>query len=285
MRELSLQNLIQRADELPEVPQIAFRAIELLNDPDTEVSHLAEVIASDQALTAKVLRLCNSAYYGLSRNVTTISEAVMIVGFSSVKSLVLMITTQSTLNKGLLGYKIGPGEFWRHSLCTAESARVLAQQIAYPKTEEGFIAGLIHDIGKMVLNQYALPEVYRATNLSQKEHIPIHQAEQRILGFDHAEAGASLAERWNFPAVLVDSIRFHHDLSQSLQQDQPLSFIVAIANLMAQFIEAPENRIWTELEASKQLEPLHLTITDLKGLLPEIERRVAKTREMILSVG
>ncbi len=285
MRELSLQNLIQRADELPEVPQIAFRAIELLNDPDTEVSHLAEVISSDQALTAKVLRLCNSAYYGLPRNVTTISEAVMIVGFSSVKSLVLMITTQSTLNKGLLGYKIGPGDFWQHSLCTAESARVLAQHIDYPKTEEGFIAGLIHDIGKMVLNQYALPEVYRATNLSQKEQIPIHLAEQRILGFDHAEAGAGLAERWNFPPILVDSIRFHHDLLQPLQIESPLAFIVAVANIMAQYIEGKEAQIWVDLETSEQLAQLNLTVADLKGLLPEIEQRVFKTREMIMSVS
>ena len=144
---------------------------------------------------------------------------------------------------------------------------------------------MIHDIGKMVLNQYALPEVYRATNLSQKEQIPIYLAERRILGFDHAEAGAGLAERWNFPPVLVESIRLHHDLAQPLTIDNPLSFIVAIANLMGQFIDDGNSQVWSDLAACEQLAELKLTVADLKGLLPEIEQRVSKTRDMIMTVS
>lgn len=286
MRELTLHNLINRVDELPEVPQIAFRAIQLLNNPDTEVSSLAEVISSDQALTAKLLRLCNSAFYGLPRKVTTISDAVMIVGFSSIKSLVLMITTQSTMNKGLLGYKIGPGEFWHHSLGTAETSRFLAQHIRYEKPEEYFIAGLIHDIGKMVLNQYALPEVYRATNLHQKERIPIHIAEQRILGFDHAEVGGALAERWNFPPVLVESIRRHHSLEPYYVDSQAVALptVVGVANLLSMAVEHNLSYIWTELQNHCALlqKILHLDVEDLRTLLPSIEAKVAETSELIM---
>lgn len=287
MRELTLQNLINRVDELSEVPQIAFRAIELLNNPDTDVSGLAEVISSDQALTAKLLRLCNSVYYGLPRKVTTISEAVMIVGFTSIKSLVLMITTQSTLNKGLLGYKIGPGDFWRHSLNTAETARFLAQKIGYAKPEESFIAGLIHDIGKMVLNQYALPEVYRATNLAQKERLPIFQAEQKILGFDHAEVGAGLAERWNFPPVLVESIRRHHSFEpyQEGTVTQLLPSLVGLSNLIAkQSPQAPE-ALWLQLKShSTLLLDMQLSVEQLKTWFPEIEHKMLDAWEMIITM-
>lgn len=288
MRELSLYNIINRVDELPEVPQIAFRAIQLLNNPDTEVSSLAEVISSDQALTAKVLRLCNSAYYGLPRKVTTVSEAVLIVGFSSIKSLVLMITTQSTMNKGLLGYKIGPGEFWRHSIGTAETARLLAQHIRYEKPEECFIAGLIHDIGKMVLNQHALPEVYRATNLSQKERLSVHMAEQRILGFDHASIGAALAERWNFPPVLVESIRRHHSLEPLYLDGAQVTLptIVGVSNLLSQAIDTNAPACWQQLEEQKEIlkQQLALTVEDLQSLTPMIRKRVEETSELVMLV-
>lgn len=286
MRELSLYNIINRVDELPEVPQIAFRAIQLLNNPDTDVSSLAEVIGSDQALTAKVLRLCNSAYYGLARKVTTVSEAVVIVGFSSIKSLVLMITTQSSMNKGLLGYKIGPGEFWRHSIGTAETARLLAQHTRYAKPEECFIAGLIHDIGKMVLNQNALPEVYRATNLSQKEQLAIHIAEQRILGFDHAGIGAALAERWNFPPVLVESIRRHHSFEPLVVEGEAstLPLIVGVSNLLSQAIDSNAPASWHQLEEISELiaQQLELSLEDLRRLAPMIRKRVEETSELVM---
>jgi putative nucleotidyltransferase with HDIG domain len=284
MRELTLQNLINRVDELPEVPQIAFRAIQLLNNPETDVSSLAQVISSDQALTAKVLRLCNSAFYGLSRQVTTISEAVVIVGFSSLKSLVLMLTTQSSMNKGLLGYKIGPGEFWRHSLNTAEITRFLAQHTGANNPEEAFIAGLIHDIGKMALNQYALPEVYRATNLSQKERLPIHEAETQVLGFDHADVGAALTERWNFPPVLVEAIRRHHSFAAYAPTGTPeaLPLLVSTANLLAQSLEHDHPLNWNELQGrAPLLDPLGLSVEQLRNLLPGLRQRVTEANEML----
>lgn len=289
MRELTLHNLINRVDELPEVPQTAFRAIQLLNNPDTAVSNLAEVISSDQALTAKLLRLCNSAFYGLERKVTTISEAVIIVGFSSIKSLVLMITTQSTLNKGLLGYKMGPGEFWRHSLGTAEASRCLALHIGHEKPEECFIAGLIHDIGKMVLNQYALPEVYRATNLHQKERIPLHMAEQRILGFDHAQVGGALAERWNFPPILVESIQRHHSMETYMEQGKIITLptLIGVADLVSKAVEHEDSYVWADLQSHSHIlqNVLNLNLEEIKALLPSIKTKIEETSELIMHLN
>lgn len=283
MRELTLHNLIHRVDALPEVPQVAFRVIQLLNIPDTAVSQLAELIGADQALTAKLLRLCNSAYYGLSRKVTTVPEAIMIVGFSAVKSMVLMITTQSTMNKGLLGYKIKPGEFWRHSLGTAESARLIAKTTQDPREEESFTAGLIHDIGKMVLNQCALPEVYRATNLMQKENISIYAAESRILGFNHAEAGATLADRWKFPPLLVNAIRYHHEF-ENLTEDN-LPFIIAVANITAELLHEETPYHWERLARHQHLisSRLGLNLEGIKALLPQIRAQIDKTSDLVMT--
>jgi HD-like signal output (HDOD) protein len=288
MRELTIESILSRVDELPEVPQIAFKAIQLLNNPDTQVSHLAEVISSDQALTAKLLRLCNSAFYGLARKVTTISEAVMIVGFSSIKSLVLMITTQTTMNKGLLGYKIGPGEFWTHSIGAAEVSRVLGQMIDYPEPEECFIAGLIHDIGKMVLNQYALPEVYKATNLHLKSQIPLYEAEKAILGFDHAAIGGALTEQWNFPPVLVESIRRHHTFESYYESGvlHPLPLIVATANLLVDlFHEKGEARQKFLAHEALISEVLDIDEAYLPELLPDLQRRVEETSQLAMLIN
>lgn len=285
MRELSIRNILNRVDELPEVPQTALRVIQLLNDPDTDVTSLADVISSDQALTAKVLRLCNSAYYGLSRKVTTISEAVMIIGFSSIKSLVMMITTQSTLNKGLLGYKLNAGYFWEHSIGTAEISRHLATQLKHREPEECFIAGLIHDIGKMVLNQYALPEVYKATNLHQKEQIPVFEAEQQILSFDHADIGGALAERWNFPPMLVESIRRHHSFEPLYEGNQIdlLPTLVATANLLAKMLSQDASaRLQFEQHAALIEETLGIRVGDLDQLLPILLKKVNETRQLAL---
>ncbi|MBT9548879.1 MAG: HDOD domain-containing protein [Candidatus Sericytochromatia bacterium] len=285
MRELSIRNILNRVDELPEVPQTALRVIQLLNDPDTDVASLADVISSDQALTAKVLRLCNSAYYGLSRKVTTISEAVMIIGFSSIKSLVMMITTQSTLNKGLLGYKLNAGYFWEHSIGAAEISRYLAVQLKHREPEECFIAGLIHDIGKMVLNQYALPEVYKATNLHQKEQIPVYEAEQQILSFDHAAIGGALAERWNFPPMLVESIRRHHTFEPLYDNGKIdlLPTLVATANLLVKMLhEDTTARLRFEQHAPLIEEVLGIRVLDLEKLLPILAKKVDETRQLAL---
>jgi HD-like signal output (HDOD) protein len=285
VRELSIRNILNRVDELPEVPQTALRVIQLLNDPDTDVASLADVISSDQALTAKVLRLCNSAYYGLSRKVTTISEAVMIIGFSSIKSLVMMITTQSTLNKGLLGYKLNAGYFWEHSIGAAEISRYLGVQLKHREPEECFIAGLIHDIGKMVLNQYALPEVYKATNLHQKEQIPVYEAEQQILSFDHAAIGGALAERWNFPPMLVESIRRHHTFEPLYDNGKIdlLPTLVATANLLVKMLHKDTTaRLPFEQHAPLIEEVLEIRVLDLDKLLPILAKKVDETRQLAL---
>lgn len=287
MRELTIESIITRVDELPEVPQIAFKVISLLNNPETDAGDLAEAISTDQALTAKLLRLCNSAFYGLQRKVKTISEAVVIVGFGTIKSMVMMITTQGTMNKGLIGYRIGPGELWNHSLGTAEVAKNLAAKVGYREPEEAFIAGLIHDIGKMVLNQHALPEVYKATNLFQKGEMPLDQAEQLILGFDHAAIGAALVEKWNFPMVLVESIRFHHNFNlvkDSNDNISQLPVVVGLANLMMHmFVDEKAYEAFANHQVLIE-QVLGITDTMMPGLITELKQKVQQANSLAMAI-
>jgi putative nucleotidyltransferase with HDIG domain len=289
VRELSLNSLLDRVDELPEVSHTAFQVIQLLNDPDLDVHHLAELISTDQVLTTKVLRLCNSAYYGLARHVSTISEAVRVVGFSALKSMVFMITTQNTQNKGLIGYRISAHDFWEHSIATAAIARILVQSVGYSEPEEAFIGGLIHDIGKLVLNQGALPEVYKASQLSQQAQILLYQAENRVLSFNHAQVGAALLERWNFPPVLIAALRYHHTFECYLEHDRvhPLPTAVATANLLATMLKASDERARSLFRTHAEViaEVLQVCETDLEELLPRCQFQIEETRQMALMMS
>lgn len=231
MRSVTLESILSQVDNLPELPQVASKILQLLNDPGSSSHDLARVIASDQALTAKVLRLANSAYYGVSRKVTTVNDAVTILGFSALKSLILIATAYGAVSQSLIGYGLKAGELWLHSLLSAELSKLLAERTQVAEPEEAFTAGLLHDIGKVALNQLVLPEIYRAVRMVEHEGIPLYEAEVEILGFHHGTVGACLAEKWNLPAILCEAIGQHH--TPSLASPALLPSTVALANALA----------------------------------------------------
>lgn len=231
MRSITLEAILSQIDNLPELPQVATKVLQLLNDAGSSSHDLARIIASDQALTAKILRLANSAYYGVSRRITTVNDAVTILGFSALKSLILIATAYGAVSQSLMGYGLKAGELWQHSLLTAELSRCLAEKTLFAQPDEAFTAGLLHDIGKVALNQLALPEIYRAVKLSENQSIPLHEAELAILGFHHGTVGGHLGDKWNLPGVLCEAIAQHH--TPSLTAPHQLSATVALANALA----------------------------------------------------
>lgn len=288
MRELTISSIVNRVNQLPETPQIAFKVIRLLNDPDFEMDDLADVLSTDQALTAKLLKLCNSAYYGLSRKVTTVTEAIMVLGINTVKSIVLAVTTKNSMNRGLMGYRMESGELWQHSLNNAEVCRFLATKIDYYEPEEAFIAGLLHDVGKIILNEHALPEIYKATNLHLDENISLDQAERTILSFDHAAIGAALAEKWNFPIVLVEAIRNHHSLSPDPDCDDntyTLTIICGLANILVNmFTDDKAYEVFAQHKAVIE-ETAGITESMLPSLLPELKQHVVEVNQLAMAIA
>lgn len=210
MSVLSVDEVAARIAELPMLPASVGEVIAACEDPDVTVGQLSQRILHDQELTASILKLANSALYGLSRRVATVTEAVVLLGFATIKSLAISSHTYRLLNRSLPGYGLRRGEIWRHSIAVAMTARRLAVEIHLAPVEEAFVAGLLHDVGKTVLSTYMEIAFDDVMQLVREERIPFTEAEQRLLGFDHAELGARVARAWNFPPELVEAIRCHH---------------------------------------------------------------------------
>ena len=197
-----LDNLIRQVQDLPSLPIAVTRVMQLTNDPKAGLSDVAHALASDQGLAARVLKLANSAYYGSSRRIGTVSEAVVILGMRTTRNLTLATSCQDMLEREVQGYFLPRGALWRHSLACAAAAQNLARRAHFRGTEEAFVAGLLHDIGKVVMSAYLKAEFAQVLTRVAKGRLTFSDAEREVLGFDDAEVGARLLERWNLPSTL-----------------------------------------------------------------------------------
>ena len=210
MDDLRLDALVRQVRDLPALPAAVVRVMQLTDDPKAGMADVARALASDQSLAVRVLRLANSAFYGSSRRISTVSEAVITLGMRTTRNLVMATSCQEMLEQGVPGYALPRGALWRHSLACASAAQALAQRARYRATEEAFVAGLLHDIGKVVLDTYLKDQFVHVFVRAVGGTLTFAEAEREVLGFDHAEAGARLLERWNLPASLVTAVRWHH---------------------------------------------------------------------------
>ena len=199
--------------ELPPMPSSIQEVISACDDQDMTVGQLSQVVLRDQNLTANILKLANSSFYGHARRVTTVTEAVVMLGFSAIKSLAISSHTARLLSGSLPGYGLQQGELWRHSISVAFTARRLAVEVQLAPVEEAFVAGLLLDIGKTILSSYMENAFDEVTRISQERRVPFHEVEAELLGFDHAELGAQIASSWSFPPELEEAIRYHHSPS------------------------------------------------------------------------
>jgi putative nucleotidyltransferase with HDIG domain len=223
-----LDDLIRQVRDLPSLPIAVTRVMQLTNDPKAGLSDVAHALASDQGLAARVLKLANSAYYGSSRRIGTVSEAVVILGMRTTRNLTLATSCQDMLEREVQGYFLPRGALWRHSLACAAAAQNLARRAKFRGTEEAFVAGLLHDIGKVIMSAYLKAEFAQVLTRVAKGKSTFSDAERDVLGFDHAEVGARLLERWNLPPTLVTAVRYHHSPSQI--PDNLLAALVHVAD-------------------------------------------------------
>ncbi len=229
MTKVSIDEIVAKVDELPSLPDIVVRVMELTEDPDSTAFDINEVINRDQNMTAQVLRMANSVYYGYSRRIATVTDAIVLIGFNAVRSIVLAASVSKILKQELSGYVMGEGELWKHSQCAAVFARLLAKKNKYRSVELAYTATLLHDIGKLVLNSYlsdSYQEVLAAVN---EENIPFDQAEDNLFGFNHATVGGKVAEKWKLPRDLVEAIACHHNPEQAVENPE-LTAIVHTAD-------------------------------------------------------
>jgi HD-like signal output (HDOD) protein len=204
-----LKALVQKITDLPTLPSMMATITRLMQDPRTSAEELGRAIATDPALVSKVLKLVNSAFYGFPGRISTITQAIVILGFSTIRNVVLTTSVLKVFgNSKSKAFDVE--SFWEHSLLTGAIAKSLALEKDLPFTEETFIAGLLHDMGRMVLSQRLTPEFEKVIAFKEKTGANMLESEKAVLGLTHGEVGGWLARKWNLPTPFIDAMIWHH---------------------------------------------------------------------------
>lgn len=261
--EETIDRIISTVGELPAAPVIVTAAMRLTNDLQSNVTEIARVLSADQSLTAKVLKLANSPYYGRSSSVKTLHEAVMVLGFREVRSLVIATSAHEMYTSER--DNVSATKLWRHSLSSAIAARQIAKHIVYPAPDEAYVAALLHDVGKLVMLQQ-VPEWYlKIISEVEKRGCSFRSIEKRILRFDHCDIASVLLGEWSFPDEIIRAASKHHD-PPSFRRDGvvPAAHILNVANYMAKNLNVGfEDEKYDDLA---QLESARLLSLDKKTL-------------------
>ena len=196
---------------LPTIPRVLLEVQELLLDGSSDSDVLAETLSQDQALTAKLLKLVNSAYYGFHRQITSVHQAIVLVGYEEVRGLACAFSVMDAWGPHG-GKAFDRSAFWEHSLATARMTHALSREISHlPPESDPFVGGLLHDIGKVVFDHAFPVEFDAAVTMARRDHIPLRDAEIRVFGAPHEAVGAWFLDSWNLPVDLIDGVRWHHD--------------------------------------------------------------------------
>jgi len=224
-------NRLNTIRDVPTMPEVLFRLNRMFLDEDVSIEKIEHLIETDQAISSKVLMLVNSAFFGFRARVSSISHALMILGFNTVRNAAISVSLVDAIRiRQSRGFDVT--EFWRHSIAVAVAAKYLAKQIRMKDPDNAFAAGLLHDIGKLVMLQF-LPELFdRAWNSVRRENLSFYDAESNYLPVDHAAVGAHLARMWHFPSLLIEAIAHHHN-PPKIAEDIELVVTVHLADLAA----------------------------------------------------
>ncbi|UZE97526.1 HDOD domain-containing protein [Alkalimarinus alittae] len=244
--------LIDMVDKIPTFQESVHRILALTTSPDCSAKDLVQVIEHDPILTIKVLKLVNSAYFGLSQEVTSVNHSVVYVGINTIKNVAISVATTGALPKTNKA-GLNMNHFWSHSLAVGVIAKLLAENKGVKKNEQAnyFVGGLLHDIGKVLFAHFIPTDYQHVLQKAEADGIPLHQAEKELLGFDHSEIGAMVAEKWQLPSELISSIRNHH-LTEEKDQSS-LSLAIYAANQAAHYLALMTQALLDENDTEKTL--------------------------------
>ena len=251
---MDVDELVRPVSDLLSLPDACLRANALLSDPTASMEEIGEVINYDPALTAKLLKIVNSAFYGMPSPIDTVTRAIMVIGTNDLQALVLATSAVATFNQ-ISTDLVDMEAFWHHSVFTALAAKHLAREARIAQAESVFVAALLHDVGKLILYQ-ELPDQSQQV-LERCADVPVQQAEveREILGFDHGDVGAALLRVWKLPENLIEPIKFHHQPQLSKRFPKETS-LVHLANAIAHTVEPGIKAEIDKVTAVKAIEPL-----------------------------
>ena len=225
------QELIANLGDLPPLPQVAAQVLRLAADPDSTTDELRRVVATDLALTSQILKIANSAMFGMVREVKTLTQAIMTLGFSTIKSVVIASSAKNLYSRG--GTGLQERVLWEHALVTAMAGRAYAKAFRNPRVEEVFLGGLMHDIGKSVMGIKFTDRYSALVRSIYNGDADCLEAELELFGFDHTMVGEALLMSWNLPGSMVHAVRWHHEPGHAPAEDQAATAFIALGNQMA----------------------------------------------------
>ena len=234
MKQGRKREIISKMKSFPSMSGIAAKVLKLLDDPDAGAGQVEQLLKQDPSLTANLLKLTNSAYFGIPSKVGSVRHAIAMLGWKRLSKLVMAACVSAITDRKIPGYDLPPGVLWQHSVAVSVTAEGLMRELKVAESDEIFTAALLHDLGKLILGGFVEKELDEIQEVAARG-IPFQMAEQEVLGTDHAEIGALMLESWSFPPKLVSAVRWHHD-PDSAPETSSMTDIVHVANVLCLMI-------------------------------------------------
>ncbi|HYG23617.1 MAG TPA: HDOD domain-containing protein [Verrucomicrobiae bacterium] len=280
---MTAEEMVEQSKDTRFASQAALRLVSLLDQPDAGNDSVVDILRCDNVLTAKLLRACNSPYFGFSE-ISSVDQAVMLLGHQQILETVLALEFSATMQVPLPGYAVEAKELWHHSLATANAAELIAKTgMIDAELGAAFTAGLLHDIGKLVMNHVLIPERQSEIRSRISAGSARVVAEQEVLGTDHARVGAALLRKWNLPAAIVEAVEYHHQ--PMLKPSPGLSAIAHIADVSVHLAgSAPGWDAYAIAIQDDLAEELGITQERLELLVIDVRESFARVEEMMSMV-
>ena len=269
-----LRQQVESLDSLPAIPPIVRRLLKTIDSPTLSLTEMGNLIAKDQALTAKLLKIVNSPVYGFPGRISSVSQSLILLGLNVMKGLLFGVSVFEVMEQAMMG-------LWEHSIATAVAAKELASKKGLSEPEEVMTSALLHDIGKVALKvKFPVPYA-NALLMSENEGLLIRESEERVFSVSHAEAGSWLARKWNFPMSLIDPIAYHH--RPTVAKVAPLqTAIVHISDVLIRargigfagenFVPAVHPKVW---------ETLSLSDSDIREVLRAVDETIEEVEDVL----
>jgi putative nucleotidyltransferase with HDIG domain len=223
--------ILKSVKELPPMPQVVIKTQELITDSNADAKKFAEIIETDQGIATKVLKVANSSYFGMSGRISSISHASVVLGHKILGEVVMLAGAEGIMDGNLPGYGYDSKDLWKHSLAVAFGSKIIANSKNPDLVKEAHMAGLIHDVGKIILDSYIVEKKEEIESFMEKEEKTFLDAESQYFGFNHAEIASEVCKKWNFPESISFAIKYHHQPGNS--DGNELSYILHLADYIA----------------------------------------------------
>ena len=278
---ISLQTLIKEIENLKPIPAVANRLLNVVDHPDSSMEDIANVIQYDPAITASVLKTCNSAYFGLRNPAESIKDAVNMLGTDQVIDLVILKSGAQALSGRQKGYGLEKGDMWRYSVSSAVIAKQVASAYSLKNKKTIFTSALIKDIGKIILESHVSHSTEKIKNLVENKGLSFREAEKKILGIDHAELGALIAKMWKFSPRMIKIIRNHHLADEKMIKDKEVAAVYlsdCICMMMGQGVGSDGLAYRFKVQALKELA---LTADDVTKIIAEFGTNIQEVESLL----